>query len=474
MMSRMSVWCNRFILFSAAAIAACDDPTGITPLRLQLDESSFNNVTVTNSATGVSGTTITYDWSISKSVAPTSSNLAPGASVTLNYTIQASRSGTTTNGSPAVKGQVCIDNQNDNAITVDSIQEILEVKRFGSAVWENADVEGNTHVSPVPLGGVTSIAAHTQTCYTYLVPFTPQAGSQYRTWGTAFTSVTQFPFNVKTIENPNEFTIPGSPNEVDPVASVFDAVTCPTGFTCGSPVGATFPMTVTDNTTINYTVDVTNTSAACSSSASVNNTSTITESSTGDLHTAGATSTINTGACVPLCTATQGGWGQKASGNNIGSMRDRYFLTVYPVGYVIVGTTTRYIKLTSAAAVDAYLPANAGIGQLDKTYTNPTSTPAKVFGGQVTSLKLNVDFSNANVGVWTPGLATTVITAPGPFQGRTVQELLDTAMSVLAGGALPTGMSLGDMNNLVSAINGMTTPDGCSKGDASLIQQRYK
>ncbi len=176
-------------------------------------------------------------------------------------------------------------------------------------------------------------------------------------------------------------------------------------------------------------------------------------------------STAVTG-CLTFCTATQGGWGQDASGNNIGAMRDAYFSTVYPTG-VLVGTSTRYIQLTSAAAVNAYLPQTGGIGVLDKSYKNPTTTPALVFGGQVTALRLNIDFSNAQVNNWKPNLASAVVSS-GPLAGKTVAQVLAIAQSVLAGGALPAGMSLSDLNNLVNAINSTNSPDGCGYGDGTV------
>jgi hypothetical protein len=156
-----------------------------------------------------------------------------------------------------------------------------------------------------------------------------------------------------------------------------------------------------------------------------------------------------------LCTFTQGGWGAAASGNNPGTIRDTYFSTVYPNGMTIGGLKT--IKLTSAAAVEAYLPAGKAAKSLTKNYVNPLTTNSGVLGGQVTALKLGVDFSAAGVLPQESnellGNATVSI---APFGGITVYELLDLAEAVLGGdtsGLAAYGASIADLNAAVTLAN---------------------
>jgi hypothetical protein len=171
--------------------------------------------------------------------------------------------------------------------------------------------------------------------------------------------------------------------------------------------------------------------------------------------------------CETFCTATQGGWGQDANGNNIGSLRDTYFSTVFPSGLVVGGAKT--ITLTSAAAVNAYLPAGGTPKKLTKNHSNPTKTESGVFGGQVTALKLNVAFSNAGVGGWQPSLSSAVVTVgPSAIVGMTVTQVLALAESVLGGGSLPSGVSISDLNSVVSRINEMSSPDGCTFGNGTV------
>ena len=61
-----------------------------------------------------------------------------------------------------------------------------------------------------------------------------------------------------------------------------------------------------------------------------------------------------------FCTYTQGGWGAPPNGGNPGTILANNFATVYPSGFVEVGVPGAAgfsMKFTSAAAIQAYLPA---------------------------------------------------------------------------------------------------------------------
>ena len=53
------------------------------------------------------------------------------------------------------------------------------------------------------------------------------------------------------------------------------------------------------------------------------------------------------------------------------------------------------LEFSSASALAAYLPDVGPIGALDESLFDPTSTSAGGFGGNVTALALNIDFSDA-------------------------------------------------------------------------------
>jgi hypothetical protein len=76
-----------------------------------------------------------------------------------------------------------------------------------------------------------------------------------------------------------------------------------------------------------------------------------------------------------------------------------------------------------------------------------------VFAGQVLALKLSVDFSNA--GIITGGLAAVRIATGNLLAGSTVAQVLALANQVIAGNlsALPSGVSVSTLNDVVSRIN---------------------
>jgi uncharacterized repeat protein (TIGR01451 family) len=160
------------------------------------------------------------------------------------------------------------------------------------------------------------------------------------------------------------------------------------------------------------------------------------------------TLTNTRGALGGFTTYTQGGWGAPANGNNPGALLKANFATVYPSGVTIGGTKT--LKFTASAAIEAFLPAGGKAGVLTASATNPTSSSAGVFAGQVLALRLSVDFSVK--GLTKTGLSSMKL-ASGPLAGQTVQQVLALANSVLGGGALPSGMTISQLNDIVDKIN---------------------
>ncbi|MDD1654638.1 MAG: hypothetical protein LUO91_02890 [Methanomicrobiales archaeon] len=150
-------------------------------------------------------------------------------------------------------------------------------------------------------------------------------------------------------------------------------------------------------------------------------------------------------------TYTQGGWGGPGAP---GQLLATNFAAVYPSGVEvgIPGAGGYSITFTSAAAVGTYLPAGGTAAPLSADHTDPVTTESGVFGGQVLALQINVDFSDA--GVTEPGLGALIYVNPGDsLDGKTVQEILDVANSVLGGGTLPAGYTVSDLNDLVTHLN---------------------
>ena len=152
-------------------------------------------------------------------------------------------------------------------------------------------------------------------------------------------------------------------------------------------------------------------------------------------------------------TYTQSDWSSNPSNpNNAGSVLAVKFNTVYPGGSVRIGSLAlgKSLTFTSAAAIRTFLPAGGKPGVLQTSATNPSNSKGGNFAGQVLSLQLTVDFSNA--AIIDGGLALLKI-VDGDLEGQTVQQVLDLANSVLGGGPLPAGITLNELNDIVTSIN---------------------
>jgi hypothetical protein len=153
-------------------------------------------------------------------------------------------------------------------------------------------------------------------------------------------------------------------------------------------------------------------------------------------------------------TFSQGGWGAKPSGKNPGKLLADNFGTVYGSGGVVIGVTSSTcaasgpfkITMTTAAAIQAFMPQGGAPAALK----NCGVTPKTVLAGQVVALELNVRLSAYNVTRFGLGL---LHLASGPLAGKTVNEILALGNSALGGNALPSGMTLPTLNDVITKIN---------------------
>ena len=145
-------------------------------------------------------------------------------------------------------------------------------------------------------------------------------------------------------------------------------------------------------------------------------------------------------------TYTQGGWGQKCNGGNVGCLRDANFDAVFPDG-VVLGDEDRIdgddiwaAAFSSSMAVQDFLPAGKKPAPFVQDYSDPLKTSAGVFAGQLLSAKLNVGFDEAGVfddekGDPAAKLADLVFIAnvnPG-LLGLTVAEVIELSDEVISG-----------------------------------------
>lgn len=162
------------------------------------------------------------------------------------------------------------------------------------------------------------------------------------------------------------------------------------------------------------------------------------------------TSGVFGGYGCTYCTQTQGGW-------HNADLLDDNFATVFPSGLLVGGTYT--MQFSSADAVQTYLPAGETPAVLTQNHSNPTSTESGNLGGQVTALKINVEFADAGygkVGSACPIGELCIDDTGEAFDGITVDTFLAVAEAVLGGDTsvlTPYGASITDVVETATAIN---------------------
>jgi hypothetical protein len=168
--------------------------------------------------------------------------------------------------------------------------------------------------------------------------------------------------------------------------------------------------------------------------------------------TASANVTLVLLSCEGFTTVTQGGYGAKCAGNNWGCYLVNNFASKFPTGLTI-GSGSRFIKLTSAAAVQAFLPSGTTPRALNAgTLTNPTTRSySNVLAGQTVALTLSLKFdTNPSFSPSSTSLGSLVVST-GTFAGKTVNELLSIANTILGGGSSPYTAT--QINDAIDAVN---------------------
>ncbi len=280
--------------------------------------------------------------------------------------------------------------------------------RIGSLVWCDADCDGRQDAGEAGIGGVT-------------VQLKNSSGTVIATDVTDGNGVYEF-----TGLTAGTYTV---------------VVTTPTGYTAVTALvgtdravdsnGSPATVTLATNSSVDLTIDF------------------------------GFKKTTTGSTSKPLLTYTQGGWGSQPNGNNPGALLSKYFKSVYPGGYVAIGTSSRYLAFTSAEAICKFLPQGGTAGRLSATAVNPSTSAAGVLAGQLLAARLNVDFSNA--GRTAAGLGSKRV-ASGALKYKTVNEVLTLANNVIAGGSLPWGVTLSDLNETLTNINENYNGPGTDEG----------
>jgi protocatechuate 3,4-dioxygenase beta subunit len=129
------------------------------------------------------------------------------------------------------------------------------------------------------------------------------------------------------------------------------------------------------------------------------------------------------------------------------------FNTVFPSGMKLGGISSGYkATFSSASAVLAFLPQVGTAGAFNSNYTNPTSTSAGVFAGNLAALELNVEFNDAGfLGHTSTTKLKNLVVASGPMKDYKVHEVLSMAHKAIGGASTPFSITV--LDNVVESIN---------------------
>jgi|WetSurMetagenome_2_1015567.scaffolds.fasta_scaffold30269_3 hypothetical protein len=158
----------------------------------------------------------------------------------------------------------------------------------------------------------------------------------------------------------------------------------------------------------------------------------------------------------------QTGWGglPVASPANAAFLLLANYDTIYaPSGVVEIGLPGAAgfsIQYTTRDAVLSYLPSAGPYNSLTADVFNPNATSSGSLGGDVTALRLNIDFADAGTTLGSAGyrfgnlVLCAIPSAPG-LEGQTIRQFLGEANTLLGGGA--SSFSIDVIAPLVDEVN---------------------
>jgi hypothetical protein len=151
-------------------------------------------------------------------------------------------------------------------------------------------------------------------------------------------------------------------------------------------------------------------------------------------------------------TQTMGGWGATANGGNPGVYRDANFDAC--IGTLVLGSPLGHtLTLSSAAAVEAFLPQGSTAGPLTADEVDPTVSSAGVLAGQLTALGLSLAFDacDPDFGASELPLADT-IAQWGTCEGLSAQAIYDAGNCAISG-AMHCAYSAAEINECLTDAN---------------------
>jgi hypothetical protein len=159
-----------------------------------------------------------------------------------------------------------------------------------------------------------------------------------------------------------------------------------------------------------------------------------------------------------MTTYVQSEWGGHTPSTTAKSLLEADFNTVYAATFGVLRVGGGFtMSFDGPPAVEAYLPQTASPGALDATLDDPTTSASGAFGGEVVTLKLNVDFSDAGFITGTAGLKfgdlTICNSGVTALNGASVRQFLAAANQLLGGGTSTYG-TISDLQPIAFNLNG--------------------
>ncbi|MEO8066857.1 MAG: T9SS type A sorting domain-containing protein [Flavobacteriales bacterium] len=347
-------------------------------------------------------------------------------------------------GGSAVPGSACNDG---NACTTNDVWS-SSCQCAGTAVVTSATITPSSSTS-ICNGGSVILNATTGTGYSYA----------WKRDGTTITGATASSYTASTAgshtvaitKNSCSLTSSATAVTVKALPSVATSADAAASTVSAAASGATAPYTYSWNTNPAQTTATATVSAA--------GTYTVVATSANGCAKSAAVSITPSGgnaACTGLRTESQASWGAT---NVSGSITPAAYMNTYfswlftSPNYLTIGCGSKMLKLTTAAAVTAFLPSSGTKAVLPAgTLTNPGAGYSNVLAGELVALKLTLKFDEFNPSFSNSQVALKdMVIGSGRFVGYTVAALAAEADQRIGGCA--TTFTLAQLLSAISAIN---------------------